>query len=263
VFDSGLGGLSVLRAIRVALPGAAVVYAADNAGFPYGDLDAGALTERVVGLFEGLVDTHRPAAAVIACNTASTLVLPRLRARFAIPFVGTVPAIKPAAAATRSGLVSVLATPATVARDYTQALIREFAAGIDVTLVGAPRLAGIAETLLAGGGVPAGAVEAEIAAAFVRRNGRRTDTVVLACTHYPLILETMKAAAPWPVDWLDPAPAIARRLAEVAGNGISGSAGAGESAHAVFTAPAAVPAAVRSVLAGEGLAFAGGFGDGV
>ena len=256
IFDSGLGGLSVLRAVRAALPGVGVIYAADNAGFPYGDLESDALVARVLDVFDTLIGTYRPDAAVIACNTASTLVLPHLRARFSIPFVGTVPAIKPAAAATRSGLVSVLATPATVTRDYTQCLIREFAADVDVTLVGAARLAGIAETILGGEKSPPEAIAAEIAPAFVDAGGRRTDTIVLACTHYPLILDDLEAAAPWAVNWVDPAQAIARRLVGVAGARL-GPAEISGSDPAWFSAPGAVTPSLRAALDAEGLVALG------
>jgi glutamate racemase len=151
---------------------------------------------------------------VIACNTASTLALPALRARFPIPFVGTVPAIKPACERSATKRVSVLATPGTVKRDYTQGLIREFASGCNVTLVGSEKLASLAEAALQGDAVEDEAIAAEIQSCFVD-DGSRTDTVVLACTHYPLILDRLVRAAPWPVDWVDPAPAIARRASSL------------------------------------------------
>ncbi len=154
---------------------------------------------------------------MIACNTASTLVLPPLRERFAVPFVGTVPAIKPAAAQTRSGVVAVLATPGTIKRDYTRDLIAQFAGRCDVRLVGAPELAAMAERHLAGEAVDMDALAEQIGPCFVTQDGRRTDIVVLACTHYPLLIDQMTAAAPWPVTWLDPAPAIARQVARVLG----------------------------------------------
>ena len=142
--------------------------------------------------------------------------LPHLRARFAVPFVGTVPAIKPACAASVSKRVSVLGTEATVSREYTRALIRDFADGAEVTLVGSARLAGYAEAELNGAPAEDAAIAAEIAPCFIDRDGRRTDTVVLACTHYPLLLDRLQRLAPWPVSFLDPAPAIARRVARAA-----------------------------------------------
>jgi len=217
VFDSGLGGLTVHREVVAARPDARYVYVADDAFFPYSGRGETALVERVVALVATLIDTHRPDLVIIACNTASTLVLPHLRARFAVPFVGTVPAIKPACAASASKRVSVLGTEGTVAREYTRALIRDFANGAEVTLVGSARLAGYAEDEL--NGVPAedAAIAAEIAPCFVDSAGRRTDTIVLACTHYPLLLDRFERLAPWPVSFIDPAPAIARRVVDLIG----------------------------------------------
>ncbi len=253
VFDSGLGGLTVLGRATRACPAAHIVYAADDAGFPYGRLSEEELVARVLAVMERLVARFHPDLAVIACNTASTLVLPALRARFAIPFVGTVPAIKPAAAATRSGLISVLATPGTVARDYTRELIETYAAGHHVTLVGATRLAGLAEQALKGETVDDAVLRAEIAPCFVETDGRRTDIVTLSCTHYPLLLERMKRLAPWPVEWIDPAPAIARRVADLLPAARDGSP-VGLDATAVFTDGSGLTGPLRIALAGYGLA---------
>jgi glutamate racemase len=254
VFDSGLGGLTVLREIVAARPDAETVYAADDAAFPYGALTETQLVERVVAVFDRLVPAFRPDIAVIACNTASTLVLPHLRARFPIPFVGTVPAIKPAAAASRSRLVSVLATPGTVARDYTKSLVAAFAGDCTVTLVGAPGLATLAEAKLRGEAVPDSAIARDIAPAFVTApDGRRTDHVVLACTHYPLLAAEITRLAPWPVALVDPAPAIARRVVSLIGP--AAGEGRRHGGAAVFTGR--VPQeAERAVLARYG---AGGF----
>jgi glutamate racemase len=217
VFDSGLGGLTVFREIATARPDARYIYIADDEAFPYGDLPEPALIDRVNKVVGDAIARTAPDLVVIACNTASTLALAPARSRFKVPFVGTVPAIKPACAKSRSKHVSVLGTRATVSREYTRTLIREFAQGCDVTLVGAANLAPLAETEL--NGTPAGDAEiaAEIAPCFVEKDGARTDTVVLACTHYPLLLDRMRKLAPWPVDWLDPAPAIARRVADLIG----------------------------------------------
>ncbi|AWB20354.1 glutamate racemase [Methylobacterium currus] len=217
VFDSGLGGLTVLAEVRRARPDARVVYAADDAAFPYGGLAEPVLVARVLTVMERLIALHAPDLVVVACNTASTLVLPALRQRFDIPFVGTVPPIKPAAAATRSGLVSVLATPGTVRRDYTRELIATYAAGCRVTLVGATGLASLTEAALSGLPVPDADLWAEIGPCFVEGEAGRTDVVVLACTHYPLLLARYQALAPWPVTWIDPAPAIARRMTQLIG----------------------------------------------
>lgn len=211
VFDSGLGGLTVLAELRRSLPGARFIYVADDAAFPYGALDDDALVDRVNHVMDRLIPRFSPDAVVIACNTASTLVLPHLRARFAAPFVGTVPAVKPAALMTRTGRIAILATPGTVRRDYTRALITAYAADLAVTLVGATGLAALAEAFMKGEPVDDAAIWAEVAPCFVEEAGRRTDVIVLACTHYPLLLERFQAIAPWPVSFVDPAPAIARR----------------------------------------------------
>src|ERR1700726_2710680 len=187
------------------------IYVADDAFFPYGDHVESELVDRVSTFMGELIAAHSPELVVIACNTASTLVLPHLRARFRVPFVGTVPAVKPACASSVSKRVSVLGTQATVAREYTRALIRDFANGADVTLVGAGELAGLAEAKLRGESVDDAAIARELGPCFVDTDGRRTDTVVLACTHYPLLLDRFTALAPWPVRFIDPAPAIARR----------------------------------------------------
>ena len=213
LFDSGLGGLTVFRATAATRPDARFIYVADDAGFPYGNQPEDTLIARIVDVVGAAIAEHAPDLVVVACNTASTLALAELRARFSVPFVGTVPAIKPACAQSASKRVAVLGTLATVSREYTRALIREFATGCDVVLVGSPRLAGFAEAELAGSPVADAAIKAEIAGCFVDADARRTDTVVLACTHYPLLLDRFRSVAPWPVEWLDPAPAIARRVA--------------------------------------------------
>lgn len=217
VFDSGVGGLTVFSQLREARPDAHFVFVADDAGFPYGGMEAGALLERVVSLMDGLIARYAPDLVVIACNTASTLVLPALRARFDIPFIGTVPAIKPAAEQSKTRAITILATPGTVARDYTHDLIRQFAGDCAVNLVGATQLAGFAEQELAGRPVADAAIASEIAPVFVDGKGARTDTVVLACTHFPLLLPRLERLASWPVMWIDPAPAIARRMVQLIG----------------------------------------------
>lgn len=214
VFDSGLGGLTVLAPILAARPSADVIYCADDAGFPYGPLAESALVARVLLVMERLIEQEAPDIVVVACNTASTKVLPHLRGRWPqIPFVGTVPAIKPAAERSRSRMISVLATPGTVARDYTRSLIASFAEGCEVTLVGSKPLASLAEEHMRGGRIADADVAREIAPCFVEdaATGARTDSIVLACTHYPLLMEFFERLAPWPVDWIDPAPAIARQ----------------------------------------------------
>jgi glutamate racemase len=259
MFDSGIGGLTVLREARVLMPDRRFVYVADDAAFPYGAWEEPALKAHILALFARLLDRYRPAISVIACNTASTLVIDALRETFpGHPFVGTVPAIKPAAERTRSGLVSVLATPGTVKRQYTRDLIDTWAQRCHVRLVGSDRLAGLAEIYMRDGFVDEAAVRAEIAPCFLEREGARTDIVVLACTHYPFLVNRMRKTAPWPVDWIDPAEAIARRavslLAEV--DGRRASLRGEEQDLAVFTSGRA-DFATRRLMQGFGLTAAG------
>jgi glutamate racemase len=220
VFDSGLGGLTVLREIVRTRPDAHYVYVADDAFFPYGHHSEDQIIARVVPLIGELITTHAPDLVVIACNTASTLVMSHLRERYRVPFVGTVPAIKPACAQSKTKRVSVLGTRGTINREYTKALIRNFAQGCEVTLVGSAELASLAEAALSGVEVSDRDLSAELAPCFIgagEDRSARTDTVVLACTHYPLLMDRLVRLAPWPVDWIDPAPAIARRVAALLG----------------------------------------------
>lgn len=253
VFDSGLGGLTVFREIVKARPDARYIYLADDARFPYGRIPEAELVARVLAVIGDAITTWHPDLVVIACNTASTLALAPLRAAFTVPFVGTVPAIKPACAGSRSKLVSVLGTEATVAREYTRALIREFAQDCSVTLVGATRLATFAEAELNGAPATDAELRAEIAPCFVERDGRRTDTIALACTHYPLLLDRLGALAPWPVDWIDPAPAIARRVVGLMG---AATGPANGSAEIVFTSGRSPAPALMQALAAFGLSSA-------
>ena len=257
MFDSGLGGLTVLRALRATVPEAAITYVADDACFPYSALSETELPARLCEVLAGPAASVQPDAIVIACNTAATAALPALRATFSQPVVGTVPAVKPAAQLSHSGLVSVLGTSATARRDYTRALIEEFGQGKDFTLVGSSRLAGLAETAMSGSSVPDEAITAEIAPCFVEMGGRRTDVVVLACTHYPLLLDRFERLAPWPVAWLDPAPAIARRTANVLAElGFAVGVGfAREPGRMIFTS-GKTPPALAPLLERYGLALA-------
>src|SRR6202165_4098445 len=180
VFDSGLGGLTVLREIAAARPDAHYVYVADDAFFPYGHHGEDEIIARVVPLIGDLIAAHAPDLVVIACNTASTLVMSHLRAQYEVPFVGTVPAIKPACAQSKTRRVSVLGTRGTVTREYTRALIRDFAQGCDVALVGSGELASLAEAALSGIEVGDADIAAELAPCFVGDGDlARTDTVVL------------------------------------------------------------------------------------
>ena len=255
VFDSGLGGLSVLAEIRRLRPDVEIVYAADDAAFPYGRLSESALVARVETVMARLIGETEPDIVVIACSTASTLALPPLRAAYPrLPFVGTVPAIKPAATASRSRLISVLATRGTVARDYTHALVRDHAANCEVTLVGSPLLAVIAERVMRDETIDEAEIAREVRPCFVEHDGRRTDQIVLACTHFPLIADRLERLSPWPVGFVDPAPAIARRLDALIGDARAGAALSHEGT-AIFTSGEAPPSSLQKTLRRYGLTF--------
>ena len=214
IFDSGVGGLSVLGEIRRRLPCCDYIYACDNAGFPYGDKDEASLVNRVDRVIRALIARIDPDIVVVACNSASTVALPKIRAHFLKPVIGVVPAIKPAARRSKTGVIGLLATPGTVNRAYTRQLIADFAGGCTVIPVGSSELVRMAEDKLKGRSPDGAALAAVIAPLF---EGGGTDIVVLACTHFPLLLPELEAAAPYPVQWLDSGEAIARRVASFTG----------------------------------------------
>jgi glutamate racemase len=211
-FDSGVGGLSVLGPTRALLPTAPIVYVADSAGFPYGKKSDAELASRVPALLGRLVERFRPRLAVIACNTASTIALDHARAALDLPIVGTVPAIKPAAEISRSRVIGVLGTEATVRQPYVDDLAARFAADCTIIRHGSPELVELAEAKLAGEPVSADAVRAAARPMFDAPEGNRIDTVVLACTHFPLLQDELVIAFPG-VSYVDGGPGIARRIA--------------------------------------------------
>ena len=212
VFDSGVGGLSVVAAMRQRMPQAALAYVCDNAMLPYGTKQDAWLVARCVAVCEAAVAASGATALVVACNTASTLALEALRERLAIPVVGTVPAIKPAAALSQSGHLALLATSATVNRPYTRRLIERYAGHCQVRRLAADPLVAQAEAWLAGDALDTGVIEACLAPLWQEPE---LDTVVLGCTHFPLLREALAAAAPRPLTWVDSGDAIARRVAQV------------------------------------------------
>jgi len=211
-FDSGVGGLSVLGPTRALLPNAPIVYAADSAGFPYGKRSEVEIASRVPALLGRLVERFHPRLAVIACNTASTIALEHVRSALDVPVVGTVPAIKPAAEISKSRVIGVLGTEATVRQPYVDELGARFAADCTLIRHGSPELVELAEAKLRGDEVGADAVRAATAPLFAATGGDRIDTVVLACTHFPLLADDLRAAFP-AVVFVDGAAGIARRIA--------------------------------------------------
>src|SRR4029450_2792512 len=208
-FDSGVGGLSVLAPTRALLPNAPIVYAADSAAFPSGTRSEEEIAERVPALLCRLVERFNPRLVVIACNTASTIALDHARAALDIPVVGTVPAIKPASEVSKTRVIGVLGTEATVRQPYVDNLAREFAADCTIIRHGSAELVAFAEAKLAGEEIGLDAVAAAVAPL---RATDALDVVVLACTHFPLLREELARALP-NVTLVAGGPGIARRIA--------------------------------------------------
>jgi glutamate racemase len=213
VFDSGIGGLSVLRPIRALLPNAPIVYVADSAGYPYGTKRPGEIEARVPALLGRLSERFDPELIVIACNTASTIALDGVRAALDVPIVGTVPAIKPAAERSKSRVIGVLGTRATVRQPYVDRLTSEFAADCTVIRHGSADLVELAEAKLRGEPTDHAAYGEIMDGLLSQPDGDRIDTVVLACTHFPLVELELAEAAPRPLAFVDGKEGIARRTA--------------------------------------------------
>ncbi|HWU91708.1 MAG TPA: glutamate racemase [Sphingomicrobium sp.] len=211
-FDSGVGGLSVLGPTRALLPNAPIVYAADSAGFPYGRRSEAEIASRVPALLGRLVERFQPRLAVIACNTASTIALDHVRSALDLPVVGTVPAIKPAAEMSKSRVIGVLGTEATVRQPYVDDLAAKFASDCTILRHGSPELVELAEAKLAGETVTVEAVRNAVQPIFSAAGGERMDTMVLACTHFPLLGDELREAFP-AIRFIDGGPGIARRIA--------------------------------------------------
>jgi len=251
LFDSGVGGLSVLTEVRAALARAPIVYVADNGGFPYGTKTEAEISARVPALLGRLAERYRPRLIVIACNTASTIALAGVRAALDLPIVGTVPAIKPAAEQSQTRVIGVLGTDATVRQPYVDDLSAKFASDCRVLRHGSAELVRLAEATLRGEPTPDEAYADVMTGLFVQDGGERMDTVVLACTHFPLVADRLAGVAPRPLSFVDGAKGIARRVASLTRDqswpdtlppGI-----------AVFTAPIELAEGLRASLASFGL----------
>ncbi len=215
LFDSGVGGLSVLAAVRDQLPQASLVYVADSAGFPYGTKGEAEIAARVPALLGRLAERFDPRLIVIACNTASTIALQHVRAALDVPIVGTVPAIKPAAGMSETRVIGVLGTEATVRQPYVDDLAARFASDCLVLRHGAAALVELAEAKLHGEPTDPAAYRDAVAGLFGQPGGDRIDVIVNACTHFPLVVDELSAAKPHPVRFVDGAPGIARRVAHL------------------------------------------------
>jgi glutamate racemase len=212
LFDSGVGGLTVLAEVRKLLPEAPVIYAADIAGLPYGAKSEAEVAARVCGLLGRMAERWQPRLICIACNTASTIALGMVREVLDTPIVGTVPAIKPAAALTRTGIIGVLGTEATIRQGYVDRLEAEFAGGKTLIRHGANGLVALAEAKLRGEAIATEAVLAEIEGLLTHPHAEALDTVVLACTHFPLLSDELREAFGPRVRFIDGAQGIARRI---------------------------------------------------
>lgn len=207
IFDSGVGGLSVYREIAKELPQQHCIYAFDNEAFPYGELNDDILIHRVCNMVSAICEKYDVAVVVIACNTASTIVLSPLRERISIPVVGVVPAIKPAALLSQSKQIALLATPATVKRDYTRQLIREFAPDCDVKMISSTLLVEMAEAKLRG--LPINKVKLhQLLLPLINQ----VDCVVLGCTHFPLLKAEIEQILGRKCQVIDSGQAIAERV---------------------------------------------------
>ena len=251
VFDSGVGGLSVLAEVRQTLPNAPIVYVADNGGFPYGTKTEAEIAARVPALLGRLAERYRPRLIVIACNTASTIALAAVRAALDLPIVGTVPAIKPAAEQSQTRVIGVLGTNATVRQPYVDDLSERFASDCLVLRHGSAALVELAEASLRGEETPDGAYADALAGLLDQTGGDQMDIVVLACTHFPLVADRLAAVAPRPLVFVDGAKGIARRTGYLMRDQqwpIALAPGT-----AVFTAPIELPEGLRTSLAAFGL----------
>lgn len=215
LFDSGVGGLTVYDALRAVLPRAPVIYAADLAGLPYGTKTEAQIAARVAGLLGRMAERYQPRLACIACNTASTIALGMVRDVLEIPVVGTVPAIKPAAALTQTGAIGLIGTDATIRQAYVDDLEAAFAKGKRLLRIAAPGLVAAAEAKLRGHAVDPALIADVHARLTAMPGGGDIDTLVLACTHFPLLAEELAAAFGAQVRQVDGAQGIARRIAQL------------------------------------------------
>jgi glutamate racemase len=211
VFDSGVGGLSISREIIARTEAIELHYLSDNAAFPYGEKTTEELINRASRVLLSACEQLQPNIVVIACNTASTAILPSLRTQLAIPVVGVVPAIKSAAKVSKSQTIALLATPGTVNRNYTQQLINEHAANQQVMRLGSSQLVKHIEAHIHGQAIDSEYLLNVVEQLTEQVGGENIDTVVLGCTHFPLISEYFKAIKPnW--QWIDSGAAIAERV---------------------------------------------------
>ena len=259
IFDSGVGGLSIYQKVRKKLPHLSVVYCCDNAGFPYGVKNDTKVIELTSLHLRDLVRQYRPALVIIACNTASTISLPAVREALAIPVVGVVPAIKTASELSENRCIGLLATPATVNRDYTDQLINDFAADCDVVRVGSSELVYIAEQHVRGDAIDQTILQKIVNPFFLRE--KSPDTIVLGCTHFPLLKPLLNRVVPTPVTWVDSGEAIARRVESLLTDSEPDTHRRSVQGHFIYTEYASDMKQLHDFLLAEGFTHSYHFGD--
>jgi glutamate racemase len=210
LFDSGVGGISILNEVKAVLPHAEYHYFADHAAAPYGNKDDNWLNSQIIYQLINLNSHISPDLVIVACNTASTLCLQTLRDNIKTPIIGVVPAIKTAASLSKSNCIGLLATPATIARPYIDNLILKYTNGCSVLRIGNTELVLLAEEKLAGNCVEYEIIERIIRPFIIAE----CKDVVLGCTHFPLLREELEKLAP-EINWIDSGKAIATRVLEL------------------------------------------------
>ncbi|MGX2957266.1 glutamate racemase [Ursidibacter arcticus] len=209
LYDSGMGGLTIYDAIRQSLPDAHYLYCFDNAYFPYSEKSEDSLIERAKQIVQKITQIYPLDMVVVACNTASTVVLPALREKFPFHIVGTVPAIKPAAIISQTKTIGLLATKGTVSRTYVDDLISQYASECVVEKIGTTDLVEIVEYKQQTGKVDMQRLQKVIAQ---WQDHPTLDTVILGCTHFPLVKQELQQLLPNVNFFIDPGNGIAKRV---------------------------------------------------
>lgn len=214
-FDTGVGGLSVLGESLKLNPNAPIIYAADYAGLPYGMKSEAELAARIPAILGRLVERYHPQLVTIACNTASTIALEHVRTALDLPVVGTVPAIKPASQITKTGTIGLLGTKATIRQPYVDRLASEFAIDKKLIRFGAPDLVYAAEAKLRNKDIDMSLIKSAVDGLISQDGGDLIDTIILACTHFPLVREELQSVIEKPIHFVDGAQGIARRISHL------------------------------------------------
>lgn len=215
LFDSGVGGLTILRELRQLVPKVPIIYAADLMGLPYGEKSEAQIAARVASLLGRLNERYTPCLACIACNTASTIALEAVREVLEIPIVGTVPAIKPASSITKTGKIGLLGTRATIRQAYVDNLEKQFAQQKKLIRYAAPELVEAAENKVRGLANNRLVFANALAGLFEQSGGEDIDTIVLACTHFPLLERELRQETDREMTFVHGGAGIARRIVQL------------------------------------------------